>query len=159
MLVWGKLVSELLKILKKNIATLGFVGYMPIAPGTFGSAVAALFFILFKPSISSNIILLLLIIPLGIIASGKAEVMLGEKDSRHIVIDEVGGYALSVLFLPDNSTTYIMAFFLFRLFDILKPPPIRYLERNIPGGTGIMLDDLIAGIYTNITIQLWNQIF
>lgn len=150
--------SELLKILK-NIATLGFIGYMPIAPGTFGSAVAAIFFMLFKPSISSNIIFLLLIIPLGVIASKEAEIMLGEKDSRHIVIDEVGGYALSVLLLPNNLTTYIVAFFLFRFFDVLKPPPIRYLERNIPGGMGIMLDDLIAAIYTNITIQLWNQIF
>lgn len=143
----------------KYIATLGFIGYIPIAPGTFGSAVAALFFILFKPSISSNIIFLLLIIPLGIIASKEAEIVLGEKDSRHIVIDEVGGYALSVLLLPDNLTTYIVAFFIFRFFDVLKPPPIRYLERSIPGGTGIMLDDLIAGIYTNITIQLWNHIF
>lgn len=143
----------------KYIATLGFIGYMPIAPGTFGSAVAALFFILFKPSTSSNIIFLLLIIPLGVIASKEAEIMLGEKDSRHIVIDEVGGYSLSVLLLPDNLTTYIVAFFLFRFFDVLKPPPIRYIERSIPGGTGIMLDDLIAGIYTNITIQLWSQIF
>lgn len=150
--------SDLLKIFK-NIATLGFIGYMPIAPGTFGSAVAALFFILFKPSISFNIIFLLLIIPLGVIASKEAEIMLGEKDSGHIVIDEVGGYALSVLLLPDNLTTYIVAFFLFRFFDILKPPPIRYLEKNLLGGTGIMLDDLIAGIYTNITIQLWNLIF
>lgn len=152
-----QLMGLLFRIMK-HLATLGFIGYLPIAPGTFGSAVTMLFFMLFKPSISANIIFLLLIIPVGIIASKKAEEMLGERDSRHIVIDEVGGYALSVLLLPNNLTTYIVAFFLFRFFDVLKPPPIRYLERSISGGTGIMLDDLIAAIYTNITIQLWNQI-
>lgn len=142
----------------KYIATLCFIGYMPVAPGTFGSALAMLFFIILRPSTSHNIILLLFIIPIGIIASGKAEVALRERDSRHIVIDEVCGYALSVLFLPNNLTTYIMAFFIFRFFDILKPPPIRYLEKKVSGGTGVMLDDLIAGIYTNITIQLWKHI-
>ncbi len=142
----------------KHIATLGFIGYMPIAPGTFGSAVTMLYFILIKPSIFHNAVLLLIIISLGIIASGKTETILNEKDSRHIVIDEVGGYALSVFLLQSNLMTYIMAFFIFRFFDILKPPPIRYIERRVSGGTGIMLDDLIAGIYTNITIQLWNQI-
>lgn len=142
----------------KHIATLGFIGYMPIAPGTFGSAVTMLYFILIKPSIFHNAVLLLIIIPLGIIASGKTETTLNEKDSRHIVIDEVGGYALSVFLLQSNLMTYIMAFFIFRFFDILKPPPIRYIERRVSGGTGIMLDDLIASIYTNITIQLWNQI-
>ncbi len=142
----------------KYIATLGFIGYMPIAPGTFGSAVTMLYFILVKPSIFHNAVLLLIIIPLGIIASEKTETILNEKDSRHIVIDEVGGYALSVFLLQSNLMTYIMAFFIFRFFDILKPPPIRYIERKVSGGTGIMLDDLIAGIYTNITIQLWNQI-
>lgn len=142
----------------KYIATLCFIGYMPVAPGTFGSALAMLFFIILRPSTSHNIILLLFIIPIGIIASGKAEVALRERDSRHIVIDEVCGYALSVLFLPNNLTTYIIAFFIFRFFDILKPPPIRYLEKKVSGGTGVMLDDLIAGIYTNITIQLWKHI-
>lgn len=148
-----------MSVIMRYIATLGFIGYLPVAPGTFGSALAMLSFILFKPSVIDNIILLIVLIPLGIIASGKAEVILNEKDSRHIVIDEVGGYALSVFLLSDNLATYIMAFFVFRFFDILKPPPIRLLERRVPGGTGIMLDDLIAGIYTNITIQLWNLIF
>lgn len=142
----------------KYIATLGFIGYIPVAPGTFGTAAAVLFFIIFKPSIIDNIILLLFIIPLGIIASGKAETMLQERDSRHIVIDEVGGFSLSVLTLPANLKTYILAFFLFRFFDVLKPPPIRYLEKKVPGGAGVMLDDMLAGIYTNIIIQLWNLI-
>jgi phosphatidylglycerophosphatase A len=147
-----------LKRVIKYIATLGFIGYIPVAPGTFGTAAAVLFFIIFKPSIIDNIILLLFIIPLGIIASGKAETMLQERDSRHIVIDEVGGFSLSVLTLPANLKTYILAFFLFRFFDVLKPPPIRYLEKKVPGGAGVMLDDMLAGIYTNIIIQLWNLI-
>lgn len=148
-----------LAALMRRIATLGFIGYLPIAPGTFGSAVTMTFFIFLKPTLTQNLIFILLIIPLGIIASGVAEVMLEEKDSRHIVIDEVGGYAISVLFLQGNPQTYVLAFLFFRFFDIIKPPPIRYLEKKVPGGTGIMLDDLIAGIYTNITIQLWNRLF
>lgn len=147
-----------MKRVMKYIATLGFIGYIPVAPGTFGTAAAVLFFIIFKPSIIDNIILLLFIIPLGIITSGKAETMLQERDSRHIVIDEVGGFSLSVLTLPANLKTYILAFFLFRFFDVLKPPPIRYLEKKVPGGAGVMLDDMLAGIYTNIIIQLWNLI-
>lgn len=146
-------------MIMKYIATLGFIGYLPLAPGTFSSAITMLFFILFKPSLTDTIALLIIIVPLGIIASGKTELLLGERDSRHIVIDEVGGYVLSVFLLPYNPITYLMAFFIFRFFDIIKPPPIRFLERKIPGGTGIMLDDLMAGIYTNITIRLWNQIF
>ncbi len=143
----------------KYIATVGFIGYMPFAPGTWGSALAMLIFILFKPSLYANIIFLSLLIPIGIFASGKAETILCEKDPKQIVIDEVAGYALSVLSLPANLSIYFMAFLLFRFFDILKPPPIRFLESKVPGGTGIMLDDLIAAIYTNITIYLWSRIF
>ena len=139
----------------KYLATLGFVGYLPIAPGTFGTFAAAIVFGLLKPSLPVHILLLVIIIIAGTLAAHQAEKVIGEKDSTHIVIDEFAGFALSVLFIPQNIIYYIAAFILFRFFDILKPPPIRNIERTFPGGWGVMADDLMAGIYTNIVLQIW----
>jgi len=151
MLSYEVLPSLLLRI----IATLGFVGYLPFAPGTFGSVVAMIFFIIAKPSLPVHLALVVAIILVGTVASHHAEKMLKEKDSGHIVIDEFAGYALSVLFLPSTFRYYLAAFLLFRFFDILKPPPIRLTERFFHGGIAIMADDLLAGIFTNALLQLW----
>ena len=141
------------RILQK-IATLGFIGFFPIAPGTAGSAVSFLIVFLLKPADSVLIILLFILIPVGILASNGAERLLG-KDSGHIIIDEFCGYLVSILFIPRSAGYLLAAFFIFRFFDIVKPPPIGKLEEVVPGGTGIMLDDLLAGIYTNIFLQIW----
>ncbi|MCK5504864.1 MAG: phosphatidylglycerophosphatase A [Thermodesulfovibrionia bacterium] len=147
-----------MKKLFKHIATLGFTGYLPYAPGTFGSAVAFLTIILLDlDDIKISIILPPLFL-LGFLASHHAEKILG-KDSGHIVIDEVCGYLISVLFLPKTIGYLIAAFVLFRVFDIFKPPPIRKIERSISGGAGIMLDDVLAGIYANICLQSWRYLF
>lgn len=143
-----------LGILKK-IATLGFIGYLPFAPGTFGSLAAMAFFILLRPSFIVHVFILLAITVVGIIASHLAERLLNEKDSGHIVIDEFAGYTLSILSLPPAVSYFVAAFILFRFFDILKPPPIRWIERILPGGGGIMADDLMAGIYANAVLQIW----
>jgi len=95
---------------------------------------------------------------LGIITSHNAEKTLG-KDSGHIVIDEFAGYLLSVLLIPKRIEYLVAAFILFRIFDILKPPPIRKIEQFIPGGAGIMLDDILAAVYANVCIQLWKHLF
>ncbi len=95
---------------------------------------------------------------LGIITSHRTEKLLG-KDSGYIVIDEFCGYLISVLFIPKNISYLLAAFVLFRAFDILKPPPIRKIEETVTGGAGIMLDDVLAGIYTNICLQLWRYLF
>jgi phosphatidylglycerophosphatase A len=142
----------------KYIATLGPVGYIPFAPGTFGSLVAFSLFILLRPSLSFHIIVLLFLIPIGIISSHYTEMLLNEKDSRHIVIDEFCGFFLSVLFIPLNTGYAIAAFFLFRFFDILKPFPIRKWGSTLSGGKGIMIDDIIAALYTNIILQIWKLI-
>jgi phosphatidylglycerophosphatase A len=138
----------------KYIATLGFVGFIPIAPGTFGTFAALAVFILLKPSLYLHAVILLLIIPIGIISSHIAERVLNEKDSGHIIIDEFCGYFFSVLFVPVSFGYALAAFFLFRVFDILKPFPIRKIE-NLKGGIGIMADDLMAALYTNIILQIW----
>jgi phosphatidylglycerophosphatase A len=142
-------------MLLKNIATLGFIGYLPVAPGTFGTLAALLFFALLKPTIPVHVLLIILVTALGIIASSRAEKILNEKDSSHIVIDEFAGYALALLFLPHTLFYLVLSFLLFRLFDILKPLPLRWIERTIPGGYGVMADDLVAGVYTNIVMHAW----
>lgn len=139
----------------KNIATLGPIGYIPVAPGTFGSLVAMLFYYFFNPSVSAQIILIIVISIVGAVASHRAEKMLNEKDSSHIVIDEFAGYGLSVFMLPGTFQFLLAAFLLFRFFDILKPPPVRMIERTLPGGIGIVADDLMAGIYTNLVLRIW----
>jgi len=82
----------------------------------------------------------------GLWAAGRAERVLGAKDPGAIVIDEVAGMALSVLAFPLTLPTLAAGFVLFRLFDIVKPPPARWSQRA-PGGLGVMVDDLIAGLY------------
>lgn len=145
-----------LKALLKHIATLGFIGYLPIAPGTFGALAAMLLFASLKPDTSTTVIVLIAVTIMGTLSAHQAEKLLNEKDSRHIVIDEFAGYIVSVLLLPPTIPYYVAAFLLFRFFDILKPPPIRDIERVFPGGMGIVADDLMAGIYTNIALQIWN---
>lgn len=146
-----------MKTLSKYIATLGFAGYIPVAPGTFGSAAGFVLLLLLNPD---DIILLfctLFIFIVGTYTAHQAEKLLG-KDSGHIVIDELCGYFVSVLFIPKSISYLLAAFFLFRLFDILKPPPVNLAERAVSGGVGVMLDDVLAGVYTNMCLQLWKYV-
>ena len=145
------------KILK-NIATLGFVGYLPVAPGTWGSLVSALFVAFLDPSSAVQAILIAIGFVIGTISSTVAERVIGQTDSGHIVIDEFIGFLVSVVYLPQTYGYIIAAFFLFRFFDILKPFPIRQAERTLKGGFGIMTDDVLAGIYTNAILQIWKLI-
>jgi phosphatidylglycerophosphatase A len=150
--------SSWVKKFQHAFATLGFIGYIPYAPGTFGSGLSFLLVILFTPD---NIKLLIFFLPLmvvGIWTAHYTEKVLG-PDSNHIVIDEFCGYLISVLFLPKSIGYLIAAFVLFRIFDILKPPPIRKIEKMVPGGAGIMLDDILAAVYANFCIQLWKYWF
>lgn len=147
-----------MNVILEYIATLGFIGYLPFAPGTFGSLAAFTVFVLLKPTVFIHIIILLFIIPIGIVSSHHAEKLLNDKDSRHIVIDEFCGYLISVLFIPYSTGFAITAFFLFRFFDILKPFPIRKIESVLSGGKGIMADDIAAALYTNIILQIWKLI-
>ena len=148
---------QLLKNIQKSAATLGPIGFIPYAPGTFGTAAAFLLVLLFKPGDMVLFMVLLPSILLGTLACDSAEKILG-KDSGQIVLDEFCGYLLSVMFLPRNALIYFAAFILFRIFDIIKPPPIKRLEELVPGGAGVMADDLMAALYTNICLQVWLRI-
>jgi len=141
-------------ILFRHVATLGFIGYIPVAPGTFGSLIACALFILIKPPIFLHIMMLFFLIPAGVISSHYAEILLADKDSSHIVIDEFCGYFIAVLFLPHSYFYILSAFFLFRFFDILKPFPIRTAEHLFRGGAGVMADDIVAALYTNVILQI-----
>ncbi len=147
--------------LLKNIATIGPVGYLPIAPGTWGSACGLIFTELFRFSLPVYLSIVAAGIAIGIIASGVAEDMIGEKDSGHIIIDEFVGYLIAACAVPPSHIYLIAAFLLFRFFDILKPFPINRLEKRLSGGMGIMADDILAGIIANVLLQvlIWTRIF
>ena len=140
--------------ISKFIATVFFVGLIPFAPGTFGTLAGMIFIWVAKPSFTWQLIILIVTLPIGIWVSGVAENAFGQKDCSHIVIDEFVGYLCSIIFLPLTPTFMIAAFFLFRFFDILKPPPIRMIEK-LGGGAGVMFDDVAAGIITNILLQIF----
>jgi phosphatidylglycerophosphatase A len=137
-------------------ATLWFVGRIPVAPGTFGTAAAVALVFLLKPGPVALSVIGLLFVFYGAFAAGRAEKTLG-KDAPSIVIDEFAGYLVSVFFLPLEAGYILAAFILFRAFDILKPPPVRLLER-LGGGAGVMADDVAAGVLTNLVLQGWRAL-
>jgi phosphatidylglycerophosphatase A len=144
-----------LQSLLKNIATLGFVGYMPVAPGTWGSVAGLIFAELLDLSLPVYFLVILFGLMIGIVAADAAEEAIGEQDSGHIVVDEFIGYLVSAYAVPRTHWHLIAAFLLFRFFDILKPFPISRLEKRLSGGLGIMADDILAGIFANIIIKAW----
>ncbi|OPZ20275.1 MAG: Phosphatidylglycerophosphatase A [candidate division BRC1 bacterium ADurb.BinA364] len=137
-------------------------GYSPIAPGTAGSAAAIpLYFLAFdwlnRPgwAWAGYLAFVALWFAAGVWASSRAETLLRKTDPGFVCIDEVVGYFLCVFALPNPIPwhAFVVAFFVFRLFDIWKPEPIDRLQR-LHGGLGIMIDDLLAGVYTCLVLQL-----
>ena len=133
------------------IATLGGIGKIPIAPGTWGSIFAFFIFIYISHYVDM-LIVVILSIPFSIWICEKASLNLIEKDHKSIVIDELVGIWIALvpaLYLSTQTsrTSYaVLALIFFRLFDILKPFPVSYFDKNFKNGLGIVLDDLIAGI-------------
>ncbi|MDD5730142.1 MAG: phosphatidylglycerophosphatase A [Candidatus Omnitrophica bacterium] len=142
--------SGYLKSFVKFISTFCYIGYLPFAPGTFASLAALVIYFLAKGNILN---LAVLFTVLGFLVSGRAERVFDRKDSPRIVIDEVSGMLISLLFLPYNPKVAVCAFVLFRIFDISKPAPLRRLQ-NLRGSSGVMLDDIAAGLYANIILQV-----
>ena len=141
------------------LATGCFTGYIPFAPGTFGSIVGLpLCFLLSKTKLPVAILFILLFIFFAIWISTEAEKILKQNDPGCIVIDEIAGIMVTFLGLSFNIITVIAGFLIFRFFDILKPFPIRSMERKFAGGTGIVLDDIAAGIFSNLVLRLVNSL-
>jgi phosphatidylglycerophosphatase A len=135
------------------IATVFGAGYSPFAPGTVGSAVTVALLWLIPFSRAGLVLFLVAVVVVGTWAAQRAERVIGGKDPGAIVIDEVAGMTLSVVAFPLTPAVLLAGFVLFRVFDVVKPPPARESQR-IKGGVGVMIDDLIAGLYALAIIAL-----
>ncbi len=131
----------------KLFATAGGAGYSPVAPGTCGTAVAVPIAYLAAGLPWWQFLLVTAVVTIaGIWAADVADRAWGTHDSGRIVIDEVAGYFATVAFVDRSDwLALLIGFAVFRLFDIAKPPPIRWIDRNVQGGVGVMLDDVAAG--------------
>jgi phosphatidylglycerophosphatase A len=151
------------KRLSLTLASAFYIGFIPGAPGTYASiATTLIFFTIYslahRISPALHIISICLISLIGVFVSGEASRTTGIEDPSFVVIDEVAGQLLTFLFLPVNGWNLSLGFAAFRIFDMWKPFPIRKLE-SLPGGFGIMADDLLAGVYGNLVLQLLNFLF
>lgn len=131
------------------------LGYIPFAPGTWGSLLGIpLAYGLSMLSKPLALLTLIAFIFFSIWISDLAEKIYQSKDASKIVIDEICGMAITLLWVSLNFQTILVAFVLFRIFDIVKIPPARYFEKRAPGGIGIVLDDVMVGIYARIVLGI-----
>ena len=137
----------------KFIATGFYSGYSPIWPGTAGSIPAWLiaFFLVKGDNIVLGVVAVMAFV-VSVLSSGKMEQTLG-RDAKKIVIDEWAGMFLALLFIPHSFVNYVIAFFAFRAFDVVKLPPARQSE-SLPGGWGVTMDDVVAGIQANVVTRV-----
>jgi phosphatidylglycerophosphatase A len=135
------------------LATAFGAGYMPVAPGTLGSAVGLLLWVLLPASAWAQAIAIALVVVVGTWSAGVAERHFGRHDPGQVVIDEVAGMLVTLFLNPASWFSAVSGFLLFRAADIFKPFPARRFER-LPGGLGIMADDVMAGIYANLGLRL-----
>jgi phosphatidylglycerophosphatase A len=143
--------------LKIMIATGFYIGYLPFAPATFACALSILAWYFLLPYRAIYIALFAVLFFWGLIVSNDLEPLMG-KDPRPIVIDEYACFLIPLYFTPRLILPLAISLVLFRFFDVLKPFPLRKLE-NLPGGWGIMLDDLGAALYTTVIVLILKIVF
>lgn len=153
---------QIKRLIAYTLGTGGGCGLVPVAPGTAGSLAAALIYAAAHSRVDrypAFAALAFLVVSLaGVWASREIELATGRQDPRIVVVDEIAGQWLTLAFLPFSWPLLGAGFLLFRLFDIWKPYPIRRLER-LPHGWGIMLDDLLAGVYAHLILRLGLALF
>ena len=139
------------------IATCAYVGYAPVAPGTFGSAIGlAVFYVVrHQRSTTVEVAVIVALAAVGLWSATEAEHHFGGIDPGPVVIDEVVGMLITLAFIPVNMAGAIVAFLIFRFLDVVKPWPARRLEQ-LPGGFGVVLDDMMAGVYGNV--MMWGLV-
>jgi len=147
-----------MRLVALALATSFGIGYVPYAPGTFGSAVGLLLWWLLPHAVSGQLAAIAIVFVLGSWSGNIAERHFGAIDPGPVVIDEVMGMWITLLLNPVGWQGAVIAFFLFRLFDVFKPYPADRLER-IPGGVGVMADDGMAAIYANLALRLLIAVF
>lgn len=135
------------------IATGIYVGYVPPVPGTLGSLLGLVLLWPLRPGLA-QVLVTVFLIGVAIMMADRAARIIGGQDPSAIVIDEIAGVAVATLLLPPTLQERVIAFVIFRVFDVIKPFPARHVER-LPGGSGIVGDDLIAGLYTNLLMWVW----
>lgn len=136
-----------------SIATALGAGYAPIAPGTFGSAVGVVLWLVLPKILWTQIAAIVIISVVGAWSGSVAEEHFNRRDPGQVVVDEVAGMMVTLLLNPVVGFGWMaVAFLLFRAADIIKPFPVNRLER-LPGGIGIMADDLMAGVYANLVLR------
>jgi phosphatidylglycerophosphatase A len=143
------------------VASVGYIGMMPVMPGTIASLVTTVVYYLvyriyFRILPELHLSVICVVTAVGMLTAAHASRELGSEDPHEVVIDEVAGQLVALLLLPINFFNLTAATCLFRLFDIWKPFPIRKLE-PLSNGVGIMADDLLAGVYANIILQVANH--
>jgi Phosphatidylglycerophosphatase A and related proteins len=137
------------------IATGAGSGYLPVAPGTWGSAVGVLLWLpLSRLGIVPYFAVVAVLFVLGIFGGGAAEKILDRPDPSIVVIDEIVGQLIALSFVPAHPAALLAGFLLFRFFDILKPFPVGWIDCHLHGGLGIMLDDVVAGLYAMLVLHL-----
>ncbi|MCP3923043.1 MAG: phosphatidylglycerophosphatase A [Desulfobacterales bacterium] len=136
------------------LATGGFIGKIPFAPGTFGTLVGIPLCIALTYAAPLTVQLSMALVILGVWVANEAEKITGTKDPGCVVIDEIAGFVVTMAGVVISPLSIVLGFILFRFFDILKPFPVKYLEDTLPGGAGIMLDDIAAGIMANICLHV-----
>ncbi|MDP6581478.1 MAG: phosphatidylglycerophosphatase A [Vicinamibacterales bacterium] len=139
-----------------GFATVGPVGFAPVAPGTAGSLAGLFLFWGVRSTRSTwfEVVVLMVVIVAGVAAASAAESMYQRRDPGLVVIDEVAGMLVTLLAVPVGFSGALVGFCAFRLFDIAKPFPARQAER-LPGGWGVMVDDLVAGVYAQGVLRLF----
>ena len=137
------------------MASAGFAGFFPWGPGTVGTLVGVLVYLLFSslpPFI--NLLTTAAFFFMACWIAGKAEEIFGKRDSPNIVIDEVAGYLIAMAWLPPSPACLAAGFLFFRVLDIIKPPPSGWINTRMTGGMAVVLDDAVAGVYTNLLLRL-----
>ena len=135
------------------LATCFGVGYVPVAPGTFGSLAGLVLWVVLPRSLPVQAGVIVAVFAGGTWAAGAAERHFHATDPGPVVIDEVMGMLVTLFLVPVGWSGAVVAFLLFRLFDVVKPYPANRLER-LPGGVGIMADDFMAAVYANVALRL-----
>jgi phosphatidylglycerophosphatase A len=137
------------------LATGGYIGKSPIAPGTLGSLWGLpMALALARTSFGVGLLITALLTAVAIWSAGRCADLMGLKDPGAVVIDEVAGMVVALLGLPFSVTTACLGFALFRLLDITKPFPVGWLDRRLTGGLGIVADDVAAGVMVNLILRL-----
>jgi len=140
------------------LASNGGLGYAPVVPGTFGTlAGIPAFWLLAELAPAGYLLAVAAVTGVAVWAAGEAGRHYGVADDRRIVIDELAGYLVTIAFLPWSWTTAWLGFAWFRVFDILKPPPVGWIDRHYKNGFGVVFDDVAAGVYAALALRatLW----